>query len=256
MTIIKDQFETFAHFFAKPTREALRDLLKRNIGETDYLDFKEDWPALPKLARHILALANSGGGALVVGVSQEAGGTLAPIGIRKIKDKSQLLPPLSAYLPKSLEFQILDFSFAAAEYEALVGKAFQVLLVEDNPKHLPFLALKDAEGLRASAIYVRDGTTSTEADQAQLQVVLNRRIESGYSSQPTLDLERHLSQLRVLDERRSCNDSWLSEFSRDQSSGFDDSESSDFKRFIEDTYEAKKLAILRILGLNQASIDY
>lgn len=249
MSILKEQHETFARFFAEPTREALRELLRRNIGETDYLDFKADWPTLPKLARHILALANSGGGALVVGVEQEADGTLVPGGMSAIKDKAQLLPPLSAYLPKALEYQVLDFSFAAAEYAALVGKSFQVLLVDNTPKHLPFLALKDAEGLRTNAIYVRVGTASTEASYIELQGVLNRRIESGHSSQSALDLDKHLAQLRTLDERRAHNDSWMAEFLRDQASRFEDTESSDYRDFIEDAYELKKRMILRILGL-------
>lgn len=249
MTILKDQHETFARFFAAPTREALRDLLRRNIGETDYLDFKADWPSVPKLARHILAMANSGGGALVVGVAQQADGNLVPAGVPTLKDKAELIPPLGAYLPKALEFQVLDFAYGAAEYEALVGKAFQVLLVEDNPKLLPFLAVKEADGLRTSAIYVREGTASTEAGQAQLQAVLNRRIESGYSNQATLDLDKHLVQLRVLDEHRPGNDSWMSEFLRDQRSRFDDYESRDYRGFIEDAYEAKKQAIWRLLDL-------
>jgi hypothetical protein len=249
MSILKEQHESFARFFAAPTRETLRELLRRNIGETDYLDFKADWPILPKLARHILALANSGGGALVVGVAQEADGSLAPTGMSAIKDKAQLIPPLSVYLPKALEYQVLDFSFAAAEYQALVGKSFQVLLVDDDPKQLPFLALKDADGLRAGAVYVRAGTTSREAGYVELQAVLNRRIESGHSSQPSLELDKHLAQLRVLDEQRADNDSWMSGFLRDQASRFDDTESRDYKYFIEDAYEQKKQLILRLIGL-------
>lgn len=249
MTILKEQHESFAKFFTAPTRESLRELLRRNIGETDYLDFKADWPVLAKLARHILALANSGGGALVVGVSQQADGSLVPDGLPSIKDKAQLIPPLSGYLPKPLEYQILDFAFGAAEYEALVGKSFQVLLVEDNPKFLPFLALKEGEGLRTSVIYVRDGTTSTESGHVQLQAVLNRRIESGYSSQPSLDLDKHLAQLRALDEHREANDSWMSRFIRDEQSRFDDIQSDDHKEFIEDAYQAKKQAIWRLLDL-------
>lgn len=249
MALLKEQHETFARFFAEPTREALRELLRRNIGETDYLDFKADWPALPKLARHILALANSGGGALVVGVVQGADGALVPSGMPAIKDKAQLIPPLTAYLPKALEYQVLDFSFTAAEYQALVGKSFQVLLVEDEPKHLPFLAVRDADGLRCSAVYVRAGTTSTEAGHIELQSVLNRRIESGHSSQPSLDLDKHLAQLRSLDEHRADNDSWINELMREQSSRYDDTESRDYKDFIEDAYELKKQMILRLLGL-------
>ena len=31
-------------------------MLRRNSGETDYLEFNADWPALPRAARQVLAL--------------------------------------------------------------------------------------------------------------------------------------------------------------------------------------------------------
>ena len=62
--------ELFASFFEDPTRENLRDLLKGNTGETKNLDFKEQWPATNGLVKHILAIANSGGGCVVVGVAE------------------------------------------------------------------------------------------------------------------------------------------------------------------------------------------
>ena len=249
MSLLQDQHELFAKFFTTPTREALRELLRQSIGETDYLDFKELWPETSKLARHVLALANSGGGAIVVGVKQAEDGKLVAIGVPVLKDKAQLIPPLSAYVPKTVQLQVLDFTYAASEYTVLVGKAFQVLLVADDPKNMPFLALKDADGLRRNAIYVRSGTRSTEAEQAELQIVLNRRIESGYSSRPVMELESHMTQLRVLDERRPSSDCLLNQHINDQMSVFDDESSSDYRRFLEEAYEAKKEQVLRLLGL-------
>ena len=247
--MFKEQHEGFAQFFSAPTREALRELLRRNLGETDYLDFKQAWPDTPKLVRHILALANSGGGATVVGVTQAADGKLLPTGLNALKDKVDLIPPVKAYVPKSLDVQVLDFHFDASEYAALVGKVFQVLLVESNAKELPYLASKDGEGIRANAIYVRSGTASAEANQTELHGVLNRRIESGYSNQSELDLQKHLAQLRTLDEARPLNDSWLNEMERERRGRYEDEESSDFKEFLEDIYEAKKAQILRILKI-------
>lgn len=227
MSLLKSQHEGFADFFEKPTKDRLRELLRRNLGEADYLDFKQDWPDTPKLARHILAMANSGGGALVFGVAQESNGRLEPVGLASIKDAAQLMPQLSSFIPKMLEFQVFDFSYSASEYPSLVGKAFQVLLVEDTPKSLPYLALRDAEGVRTNAVYVRSGTSSVEASQTELQSLINRRIETGHSNQATLDLDKHISQLRALDERRDANDCWINEYFKDMQR-FDDHESSDF----------------------------
>jgi len=53
--------EEFVRFFKDPSRESLKDVLKNHLGEQDDYDFKKDWPEYPKLARHLLALANYGG---------------------------------------------------------------------------------------------------------------------------------------------------------------------------------------------------
>lgn len=251
--IVKGQHEDFAKFFSEPTRDSLREVLRKNIGETDYLDFKQDWPEIPKLARHILALANSGGGALIVGVSQDPNGTLSPVGMKQVLDKAKIAPPLTQYLPKAIEYHVMDFSYTASEYQALVGKAFQVLLVEDTPRALPFLSLKDGDGIRSNGVYVRSGTTSAEASHEQLQGVINRRIESGHSSQPELELNKHFSQLRALDELRPWNDSWLAEYLRQSGGKYEDNESTDFKDFIEEAYEEKKLQIAQLLGVRPHS---
>jgi hypothetical protein len=63
----KGLHEGFARFFEEPRRENLRELLRDTAGEYSHLDFKREWPETWKLARHILAIANSGGGSLVSG---------------------------------------------------------------------------------------------------------------------------------------------------------------------------------------------
>jgi len=247
MSISKSQHESFAEFFSLPTRDRLRQLLQANIGETDYLDFKSEWPDLPKLAKHILAIANSGGGALVIGVMQHQDGSLSAAGLPRLVDKSKLVPPMSAYLPKDLDYQVLDFVYTASEYTTIVGKKFQVLLVEDVPHSLPFLSLRDGDGIRSNAIYVRSGASSTEASHDQVQAIINRRVETGHSNQPALDLQQSIQHLRTLDEVRHYNDSFMSTFDRD--SEYSDSESSDFRDFLEEAYEAKKTIIWSQLGI-------
>ena len=249
MAILKSQHQSFAEFFATPTRDALAELLKTNIGETDYLDFKADWPDIPKLAKHILAIANSGSGALVVGVAQQLNGGLLADGLSGLKDKAELVPPLGAYLPNAIQYEIFDFAYTASESPPLIGKFFQVLLIEDTPKELPFLALKDGNGIRANALYVRSGTRSTEASHVDFQTVINRRIETGHSNQKELDLDMHLSQLKRLDELRDGNDCWINMYLKPEASAYDNRESSDYRQFIEEAYEIKKAQVMHLLGL-------
>ena len=44
MVVQKAFHEGFARFFETPSREALRDLLKHSVGETDHIDFKAELP--------------------------------------------------------------------------------------------------------------------------------------------------------------------------------------------------------------------
>ncbi len=197
MALDKKLYEGFANFFEQPTRENFRGLLQSNIGETDLIDFKESWPSLPKTAKHILALANSGGGCLVVGVS-ETDGNLESKGVTDFLDKADIQKGITKFLPERTEYEVLDFKYNASEYNALVGKSFQVLLVEHNPKYIPYLCLNNGDGIKSNVVYVRRGTSSTEANHDELERLINKRIDSGYSSTNILKIEEHLEQLKVL----------------------------------------------------------
>lgn len=249
MRIQKDQHEEFARFFSEPSRDNLRDLVKNAVGEADHLDFKEQWPDTPKLAKHVLSIANSGGGAIIIGVRQTQDGTLDACGAYSIVDKADIAFRLQKFVPKPLKYFVIDFHYASSDYAELKGKSFQVLLVEDDAKQLPFLSLSDGVDLRRNAVYVRSGTSSREADHDELQQIINRRVETGHSSQGALTLTKHVEQLRALDELRPGNDSWLTSFIEQTKSEIDDRESSDFKDFIQEAYEQKKMQIWRELGI-------
>lgn len=198
MPLGKHMHEGFARFFEQPTREALATLLTSNVGEMDYLDFKESWPAYPSLARHLLAFANYGGRAIVLGQRQEHDGSLVSVGVSEIRDKADITRGLGRFLPPTLEHETLDFSYKSSEYGNLVGKSFQVILIESDARKLPYLAAHDGDGVKSNAIYVRRGTESIVADRDEIERILNRRIESGYTSTNVLRLEEHLEQLKVL----------------------------------------------------------
>jgi hypothetical protein len=196
----KTLYEEFARFFEMPSREGLRDLLKKNVGELPYCDFKEQWPQYPKLARHLLGLSNSGGGCVIIGMAEREDKTFEPKGVEILVGKAVIIDGVKKFLPNSLltNFQVLNFGFDAAEYPAIVGKKFQVLFVEDDPKHFPFVSMNEGDGIRKNSIYVRRGTSTEEATYEELQRIINRRLETDYSSQREMNLETHLEQLKVL----------------------------------------------------------
>lgn len=198
----KTLHEEFARFFENPTRDKFRELLRGNFGELNALDFKEDWsPVWARTAKHILGIANVGGGCLIVGVKQSDDKSLDAIGMTDLIDKADISKKTKKFLPSFLlnEIEVLDFSFEASEYPKLVGKTFQVLFVGDNPKYLPFVSqATSGNDIRESAIYVRRGTSTEEANYEELQRLLNTRIETNQSSQTELDLQTHFDQLSFL----------------------------------------------------------
>lgn len=190
--------EDFARFFESPSREGLRDLLQGQLGELDAVDFKQLWPANPKIARHVLGLANTRGGCLIVGIAENDDKTFEPVGLTSFVDKADIQKSIKKYLPVQLKFDILDFAFEDSEYPKLIGKKFQVLLVEDTTEYIPFITRCNGDGIRENAIYVRRGTNTEEANYEELQEIINRRIETGYSSRGEFDLNKHLSELNSL----------------------------------------------------------
>lgn len=251
MALAKKQHEGFARFFEAPTREGLRDLLKNNIGETDYLDFKESWPSFPKVAKHILALANSGGGGLVVGAKEREGGGIEASGLAAPTDKADIAKALAGYLPNTVKYEILDFAYEDSEYPSLKGKAFQVVLVEFDPKYLPLLALKEGEGIKRNMVYVRNGTSTTEAGHEELQRIINARVATGHSTKKSLQLTEHIEQLKILDKERPRHIG-----RRDDLMGFGRiarmfaaKNSDDLDEFLGSLYIRKKKLVERELGL-------
>lgn len=190
--------EEFARFLEQPTRDKFRELVKNSLGEFDNLDYKEDWSDFSKIGKHILAMANSGGGCILLGISQEENGKIITKGLEKVIDKANINNGLSKFLPKLLKYEILDFHFEGAEYKNIENKSFQVILIEDHPEHIPFVSVADGSDISKHKIYIRNGTKSEEPNYEKLQALLNRRISTNFSTDSEIKLEEHFSQLKVL----------------------------------------------------------
>ena len=257
MSINKKQFEAFAKFFEKPTRESLRSLIQGSIGETDYLDFKEEWVVFPKLAKHILALSNIAGGAMIFGLKENDDGTVEPVGLSKFLDKEEINKGLSKYIPSDVSWTVIDFPYEESEYPKLKGKKFQVLLVEFNSHLIPFLSLKAGDGIKDNTVYVRRGTSSTEATHDDMQKIVNIRIDSGYSSEHVLALSEHLSQLKELYKN---HEGYRNKGVSIQPAGLlkllgqlEGDKFKDYHDFISELIKKKKLKIMEVLEVRHMS---
>jgi len=192
--------ETYARFFEKPSRESLRELLKGHLGEHRHCDFKESWPENGSLSKHLLGLANVGGGCLVFGVQENEDRTTTAVGLDSLKDKADVFNGIKYYLPESLmsRIEIADFSFDASEYPQIIGKEFQVLFVDGIPAQIPYVARKSGTGLREGAIYTRREGVTEEASFEEINRLIADRIARELPSTQARHLLEHLEELKIL----------------------------------------------------------
>ncbi|WP_102348542.1 AlbA family DNA-binding domain-containing protein [Bacillus sp. Marseille-P3661] len=222
-------------FLDNPTHETLRELLLNNTGETDFLDFKTKWIDLTKLAKHILAIANSGGGAIIVGVSQADDGSVILNGLANgdFLDKADIDNKVENLLPRWVHYRTEDFLFDDKEQDPLALKKFQVLIIEYDPKYVPYTSVVTRGELRFGAIYVRQGTKSLEATNDKLVEIILRKVYSGGSYSTELSLQDHLIQLKQLYHEL--------ETSADQN----------YQQFIQQMIKLKQKRIEQLLDLHQ-----
>ncbi|MFC7214562.1 helix-turn-helix domain-containing protein [Saliphagus sp. GCM10025334] len=187
-----------AEFFREPNREKLREILRNYDGEYDNLDFKKEWIDNAKLGKHVLALANSGGGVILFGISEKEDNTLEIKGLENLKDKSDL--SIDQYLPDEAHeiYEVEEYVYASAEWSELEGKLFQVLFVDDVPEILPLISQKGKQGrISRDRIYIRKNTKSIEAGQSGINNIIDRRVKSQLETKSD-DIREDLSQLKAL----------------------------------------------------------
>lgn len=199
--------KSLLHFVRNPSHETLKELFINNTGETDFLDFKTKWTEFSKMAKHVLAIANSGGGCIIVGVSQNDEGSISLTGLDEddFFDKADIDNKLANLLPKYLKYRTEDFYFTD-EPLPLRNKRFQVLIIEYDPKYVPYTSVVHRNELRYGAIYVRQGTKSIEATNDKLVEMILRKVQSGGSGENEYSLKEHLNQLKELFEEYAAHD--------------------------------------------------
>lgn len=192
-------------FVSNPTHDSFAELLFNNTGESDFLDFKMKWIEFTKLAKHMLAIANSGGGCIIFGVSQTDDGSILLNGLseEEYMDKADVDNKLERLLPKNLKFRTEDYHFIHNGPPLLKNKRFQSLLIEYDPKYVPYTSVLSKNELRYGAIYVRQGTKTVEATNEKLIEIVLRKVQSGGSGVNDFTLKDHLEQLRELYEELS-----------------------------------------------------
>ena len=191
--------DTVYRLLQEPTLDHFREFLQDQTGEHNAIDFKQEWIEKDKLAKLMLALANYGGGIVVFGVHENGDKTFSCDGLKELQAKEQIGAWIKPYLSSSLKYDVYDFSYQTSEYEALKGKQFQMLFVEDTPQFLPFISRKEGSNIKPATIYIRRGTSDEQVTEEELSHILERRMKHIFpvTGKP-LVLEEHLEQLKIL----------------------------------------------------------
>ena len=169
--------DTVYGLLQEPTWDHVREFLQDQTGEHNAIDFKQEWIEKDKLAKLMLALANYGGGIVVFGVHENGDKTFSCDGLKELQAKEQIGAWIKPYLSSSLKYDVYDFSYQTSEYEALKGKQFQMLFVEDTPQFLPFISRKEGSSIKPATIYIRRGTSDEQVTEEELSHILERRMK-------------------------------------------------------------------------------
>jgi len=170
-----------------------------HTGEQSYLDFKQVWINGPDLAKEILGFANTGGGVIVFGVTQNKDNTFDyNKGLDNLEDESTIRDKVGKYIPNDLTFNVFDFDYKEDDYSKLKGRKYQVLKIETNALDVPYICTRDGTGIKKDYIYVRRGTSVDMANKADIDELLEKRLNAMIEEEPLISLESHLGQLKTL----------------------------------------------------------
>jgi predicted HTH transcriptional regulator len=196
---IKSFKDSFYDFCDNPSRDKFRKLILNNTGEDNDLDFKTEVYEHYKIAKDIIAMSNTKGGALIFGITEDkTTSSFEPIGLINLEDKTPFQTKLGLYLPEQLEYSIIDINYQESEYSKLNNKKFRVIIVSYTPQYLPFLPKKDGKDIYKKNIYIRHNSSTIIAEYPNVQDVINRRLATGYSSSRELSLKEQFEELKLM----------------------------------------------------------
>jgi hypothetical protein len=190
--------ENLASFLKEPTRQNLRYLLQLEAIEDNDLEFKSELIAFDLLAKHILAMSNKNGGAIVFGVDEIKANQFNPRGLSHGIDITDIEKKLEKYLPSKVPVNIVPVYFKEEENIDFKDKFFLIVIVKNDPKYVPFMALKSSENINRNLIYVRRNRASETANYDEIQEIINSRIDTEYSTTNERRLVEHLEELKEL----------------------------------------------------------
>ena len=199
---MKEQFQIKDKFFdlivKNPSRDGFKTFLKESCGELDNIDFKEKWITKGKLAKIMLAMANTGGGVIVLGIQENKDDNYLAVGIDELKDAADVEKEIKKLVPRNLSYSVLNFIYDDEIYGEYAGKKFQAIIIADAPEQLPFFSIGASDDIEKDCVYVRRGTSSEKASARDFETMIQRKLENVFKESNDLSLKEHLEQFKFL----------------------------------------------------------
>ena len=199
---MKEQFQIKDKFFdlivKNPSRDGFKTFLKESCGELDNIDFKEKWITKGKLAKIMLAMANTGGGVIVLGIQENKDDNYLAVGIDELKDAADVEKEIKKLVPRNLSYSVFNFIYDDEIYGEYAGKKFQAIIIADAPEQLPFFSIGASDDIEKDCVYVRRGTSSEKASARDFETMIQRKLENVFKESNDLSLKEHLEQLQFL----------------------------------------------------------
>jgi hypothetical protein len=122
---VKEHFQIKDRFFdiicKNPSRDGFVTFVKESCGEQDNIDFKKKWIEKSKI---MLAIANSGGGMVVIGIKDNKGKGYEPIGIEELWDSAKVEQSIAKIVPRNLDCIAWNDSCNAMQRNQLLDKDY------------------------------------------------------------------------------------------------------------------------------------
>ena len=190
--------ENFAKLFDDPNRVTLKDSLMNLTTEYDDYEFKEIEIETPILAKHIIGMANTNGGIIILGVKETENG-LKPCGLESNTDTTDMKKQLAKYLPHELSYEIYQIDYNERdEWDNLKNKSFKIIKIEFTPEYIPFLPIKESTEYKRTDIFCRKNSSTTRCEYDDLQDIFNKRKSINRYGISALTLRNELEELKIL----------------------------------------------------------
>lgn len=191
--IQEDTYDKFIDRLSEhPTVEYFDILVKSYLYETDRVDFKSDYIEYSKLAKHMMALANTNGGLIIIGVKELDNQEFLLSGVTSVKDSADFGNCIKKYIPKKLKYKHTCLTHGE--------NALKFVLISVLSRHsdIPYISEYDGSYVKSGDVYIRRDTESIKALNHDVDDMYKRKSAAMNLTTNSKDFSESIKKLKIL----------------------------------------------------------